>query len=242
MVHRNHTGISQILGSDALDASPSGTSATLTGVDMKRALTVAAALVGVGALLLGATAVANADHRGGKAVAGMKAHGPIQDLVSAGTITQAEADSFHAAMKTAAEAKRAELKAAHDAARDKALADLVAKGTLTQAQADLIEAGGSALRDAVKAGTITFAQLGAVKDAMQAAKPATDPMKDLVKQVTDQLVAENKISSASAAAIVAALPLDKAGHRGKGHHGRDHGGFGFGKGAGKGHGGMGMRS
>ncbi|MFM1905399.1 MAG: hypothetical protein RIT32_195, partial [Actinomycetota bacterium] len=52
----------------------------------------------------------------------------------------------------------------------------------------------------------------------------------------------NKISSASAAAIVAALPLEKAGHRGKGHQGKSHGGFGFGKGAGKGHGGMGMRS
>ena len=241
MVHRNHTGISQILGSDALDASASGYSATLTGVDMKRALTVAAALVGAGALLLGATAVANADHRG-KAVAGAKAQGPIKALVSAGTITQAEADAFHAAMKTAAAAKRAEQKAAHQAARDNALAALVANGTITQAQADLIKAGGSALLDAVKAGTISYAQLGAVRDAMQAAKPATDPMKDLVKQVTDQLVAENKISSASAAAIVAALPLDKAGHRGKGHQGKGHGGFGFGKGAGKGHGGMGMRS
>ncbi|MFM1905736.1 MAG: hypothetical protein RIT32_532, partial [Actinomycetota bacterium] len=188
MVHRNHTGISQILGSDALDASTSGSSATLIGVDMKRALTAAAALVGAGALLLGATAVANADHRG-NAVAGAKAHGPINGLVAAGTITQAEADAFHAAMKTAAEAKRTELKAAHDAARDKALADLVAKGTLTQAQADLIKTGGSALRDALKAGTISYAQLGAVKDAMQAAKPVTDPMKDLVKQVTDQLVA-----------------------------------------------------
>lgn len=208
---------------------------------MKRKLTVAAALVGAAALLLGMGAAATADHRG-KAIAGAKAHGPINQLVTAGTISQTEADAFHAAMKTAAAAKKAELKAAHDAAEAKVLTDLIANGTITQSVADLIEAGGQALKDAVKAGTVTYAQLGAVKDAMLKAKPATDPMKDLVKQVTDQLVAENKLSSAGAAAIVAALPANPAEHFGKGHRG--HGGkhSGFGNGFEKGHGGMGMRS
>lgn len=208
---------------------------------MKRKLTVAAALVGAAALLLGMGAAANADHRG-KAIGGAKAPGPIKQLVTAGTISQSEADAFHAAMQTAAAAKKAELRAAHDAAQAKVLTDLVANGTLSQSVADLIKAGGSALKDAVRAGTVTYAQLGAVKDAMLKAKPAKDPMKDLVKQVTDQLVADNKLSSAAAAAIVAALPANKADHLGKGHRG--HGGkhSGFGTGYGKGHGGMGMRS
>ena len=203
---------------------------------MKRKLTIAAALVGSAALLLGAGASATADHRG-KAVAGIKAHGPINQLVIAGTITQAQADAFHAAMKSAVAAKQAELRAAHKAASDKALADLVAKGTITQAVADLIKAGGKTLRDAVKAGTVTYAQLGAVKDALKAAKPATDPMKDLVKQVTDQLVAESKLSATGAAAIVAALSANKPGHLGKPKGDRS----GFGHGPGKGHGGKGMR-
>lgn len=208
---------------------------------MKRKLTAAAALVGAAALLLGMGAAASADHRG-NAIGGAKANGPINKLVTAGTISQTEADAFYAAMKTAVAAKKANLKAAHDAAQAKVLADLVANGTLTQAVADLIKTGGKSLIAAVKAGSVSYAQLGAVRDAMLKAKPAKDPMKDLVKQVTDQLVAENKLSSVGAAAIIAALPANRAEHLGKSHRG--HGGkhSGFGNGYGKGHGGMGMRS
>jgi polyhydroxyalkanoate synthesis regulator phasin len=201
---------------------------------MKRAITTAVALIGAGALVFGMGAVATADHRGGKAVAGAKAHGPINKLVTAGTITQAEADAFHAAMKAKATELRKATQAAHKAKRDQVLADLVAKGTITQVVADLIKAGGSALRDAVKAGTVTYAQLGAVKDAMQAAKPSSGAMQDLVKTVTDKLVAEGKLSAAGAAAIVAALP-DRSAKAGKVK-------VGFGKGHGKkGHGMKGAR-
>lgn len=204
--------------------------------EMNRKLTVAAALIGSAALLLGMGTIANADHRG-KAIAGIKANGPLNKLVAAGTISQAEADAVKAGMKAAVAAKRAELKAAHDARQAKVLADLVANGTINQAAADLIKAGGNSLRDSVRAGTITYAQLGAVHDAMRAAKPVTDPMKDLVKKVTDQLVAESKLSTAGAAAIVAALPANNEGHFGKKKGDR----AGFGNGPGKGHGGKGMR-
>lgn len=211
--------------------------ATSDRSEMKRKVTVAAALVGAAALFLGMGAAANADHRG-KAAAGVKASGPLKELVTAGTITQAEADAFKAAMKSAASANRDEVKAAHKAAREKALADLVANGTISQSVADLIKSGGKQLRDAVKAGTVSYAQLGAVRDALKVAKPAKDPVTDLVKQVTDQLVAENKLSTAGAAAIVAALPANNENHFGKHRSGKGHG---FGKGHGKGHGGMGSR-
>lgn len=205
---------------------------------MNRKMTVAAALVGAAALFFGVNSAASA-HNFGKVVAGVKAKGPINQLVKAGTITQAEADAFTAAMKSAAKTALSAAKAERDAVRDQVLSNLVANGTLTQSAADLISTGGAALREAVLAGTITYAQLGAVKDAMKVAAPIGSPLADLVNQVTDQLVSENKLSSASAAAIVAALPADRAAIKGKGIKEKRPG---FGKGFGKGHGGKEKRS
>lgn len=196
---------------------------------MKRAITTAVALISAVALVFGVGVAANADHRGGKAVAGAKAHGPVAKLVSAGTITQAEAAAFHAAMKIAAAEQREARKTAHRAQRDQVLADLVAKGTITQVVANLIKTGGSALRDALKAGTVTYVQLGAVRDAMQAAKPSFESMQDLVNSVTTKLVADGKLSAAGAVAIVAAL-ADRSAKADKVKVG-----FGFGHGK-KGHG------
>lgn len=205
---------------------------------MNRKMTVAAALVGAAALFFGVNSAASA-HSLGKVVAGVKAKGPINQLVKAGTVTQAEADAFTAAMKSAAKTALTAAKTERDAVRDQVLTNLVANGTLPQSVADLIKAGGAAFKDAVLAGNVTQAQLGALKDAMKAAAPIGSPMADLVKQVTDQLVSENKLTSAAAAAIVAALPGDRAAIKGKGIKKKIPG---FGKGLGKGHGGKEKRS
>lgn len=203
---------------------------------MKRTLSAAVAMVGAAALVFGFTTAATA-HHGKKAgmEAGVKAKAPLNQLVTAGTITQAEADAFRAAMQAAAKANREAAQAAKKAARDQALAQLVAAGTITQASADLIKAGGKALKDAVKAGTVTYAQLGAVRDAMLKVKADLNPV-ELVKTVTAQLVDQGKLSAGAAAAISAALPAKvgaKQGGLGKG----------FPKGHGKkGHGMKGMRS
>jgi polyhydroxyalkanoate synthesis regulator phasin len=195
---------------------------------MKRAITTAVALIGASALVFGASVPANADHNS-FAVAGAKAHGPISKLVSAGTITQVEADAFHAALKAATTEKRKAVQAAQKVLLDTVLADLVAKGTITQTVANLIKTGGSALRDALKAGTVTYTQLGVVRDAMIAAKPTFGSMQDLIKSVTTKLVAEGKLSAAGAVAIVAAL-ADRSAKADKVKVG-----FGFGHGK-KGHG------
>ena len=200
---------------------------------MKRRMTVAAALVGAVALFLGVNSAASAHHPG---AAGAK--GPLNQLVTAGTITQAEADAFIAAFKPAAKSAMAAAKAERKSDRDQVLADLVSNGTLSQSAAEIVKSGGKALRDAVKSGAINWAQLGAIRDAMKQSSPGK-PLADLVKQVTDKLVSENKISSASAAAIVTALPADRALLKGKGKHDKRPG---FGGGFGKGHGGKEKRS
>ncbi|MBM3691548.1 MAG: hypothetical protein FJW76_06045 [Actinobacteria bacterium] len=81
---------------------------------MNRKMTVAAALVGAAALFFGVNAAATA-HSLGKVVAGAKAKGPINQLVKAGTITQAEADAFTAANKPAAKTALTAAKAERDA-------------------------------------------------------------------------------------------------------------------------------
>ena len=171
---------------------------------MKRFTTAAAALIGVAALFLGMSLSASADHGGGKAAAGAKAHGPLNSLVTAGTITQADATAVKAALK-AARSQQTEIRAEHKSARAAVLAKLVAAGTITAAVAELIQAGNGELRSAMQAGTVTYAQLAAVRAAMIANRPAEGVMKNVVATVTAKLVADGTLTAAKAEAINAAV-------------------------------------
>ena len=182
---------------------------------MKRLTTVAAAMIGVAALLLGMSLSASADHGGGKAAAGAKADGPLSSLVSAGTITEAEATAVKAALKVAAKSQQAELRAEHKSARAAVLAKLVAAGTITAAVADLIQAGSSELRSALQAGTVTYGQLAAVRAAMIADRPAAGVMKNVVATVTAKLVADGKLTTVKAEAINAAIAAKAEAHKSK---------------------------
>ena len=182
---------------------------------MKSLTTVAAAMIGVAALLLGMSLSASADHGGGKAAAGAKAHGPLNSLVTAGTITEAEATAVKAALKAAAKSQQAEIRAEHKSARAAVLAKLVAAGTITAAVAELIQAGHSELRSALQAGTVTYGQLAAVRAAMIANRPAADVMKNVVATVTAKLVADGKLTTLKAEAINAAIAAKVEAHKSK---------------------------
>lgn len=182
---------------------------------MKRLTTVAAAILGVAALLLGMSLSASADHGGGKAAAGAKAAGPLNSLVTAGTITEADATAVKAALKAAAKSQQAEIRAEHKSAQAAVLAKLVAAGTITAAVAELIQAGNSELRSALQAGTVTYAQLAAVRAAMIANRPAVDVMKNVVATVTANLVADGKLTTLKAEAINAAIAAKVEAHKSK---------------------------
>lgn len=125
----------------------------------------------------------------------------ITQLVTAGTITQAQADAIKAAATAAHDAKEA----AHAKAKAAVLSGLVTAGTITQAQADAIAAAprGQGVRQLVASGAITAAAAQQVHDAMKAAKAADATPRT---SVLPSLVANGTITQAQADAITAAKP------------------------------------
>ena len=178
--------------------------------------------VGIAALSLGAIAgVANAvssNHKGDG-----QGRGPIAGLVTAGTLTTAQAT----AVKDA-------LEAAHDASRSKNLAALVTAGTITQAEADAL-ATKDGLRALIESGDLTREEAMALRDKVHSGdKP------DMVAEFTavmNKLVSAGTITQTQADALIAAAPTERPeGGPGKGKMGKpgERGGLG-------GHGGQGHR-
>jgi hypothetical protein len=182
---------------------------------MNKKRTAIAALV-VSGLIATTTSAAFAHDGGGKGRHGDGKRGggrAVTSLVTAGTITQAQADAFKAAMKTKLDAKFA-------IKLNNVLTDLVSKSTLTQAKADAVKASSKTkkdLRDLVNAGTITSTEATAIKTALRAL-----PKEDITvirDEVLASLVSNNTITQAQSDAIKAA----KAAWVGKmgSHHGAD---------------------
>jgi Spy/CpxP family protein refolding chaperone len=182
---------------------------------MNKKRTAIAALV-VSGLIATTSSAAFAHDGGGKGRHGDGKRGggrAVTSLVTAGTITQAQADAFKAAMKTKLDAKFA-------IKLNNVLTDLVSKSTLTQAKADAVKASSKTkkdLRDLVNAGTITSTEATAIKTALRAL-----PKEDITvirDEVLASLVSNNTITQAQSDAIKAA----KAAWVGKmgSHHGAD---------------------
>lgn len=185
----------------------------------------AAAIGIIGAVALGGAASVQAhDNGAGKS----RGTSPLTALVSAGTISAANAES----VKTALEARRDANKASHQsemkAARDTALAALVAAGTITQSQADAVKASDSrGLRDLVSNGTLTMADVTALKGALEANRDANKAAHE-AKRKTERtaalasLVSAGTITQSQSTAIAAALDAapQSDGHRGGKHGGR----------------------
>jgi len=154
--------------------------------------TIALAFVGIAGTACSASA-AGMHNGSGKA--------PLSSLVTAGTITQAQATAIKSAMVASRTANRA----AHDRVEATTIAGLVSRGTLSQAQADAITSaeGRQAMRALVTSGVITRELAkqvhGAVKTAMAAV--VTKP-----EQVLGSLVSAGTITQAQADAITAARP------------------------------------
>jgi hypothetical protein len=154
--------------------------------------TIALAFVGI-AGTAGSASAAGMHNGSGKA--------PLSSLVTAGTITQAQATAIKSAMVASRTANRA----AHDRVEATTIAGLVSRGTLSQAQADAITSaeGRQAMRALVTSGVITRELAkqvhGAVKTAMAAV--VTKP-----EQVLGSLVSAGTITQAQADAITAARP------------------------------------
>jgi hypothetical protein len=158
-----------------------------------------AALVVSGIVVTNSTA-AFAFDGGGKDKWGIKhgGNGALTSLVTAGTITQAQADAVKAAMKTKMDAKFA-------AKLNTVLTDLVSKSTLTQAKADAVKAATKTkkdLRNLVTAGTISSAEAKLIRTALRAL-PRVDNS-GIKDGVFAALVANNTITQAQADAIKAA--------------------------------------
>jgi Spy/CpxP family protein refolding chaperone len=182
---------------------------------MNKKRTAIAALV-VSGLIATTSSAAFAHDGGGKGRHGDGKRGggrAVTSLVTAGTITQAQADAFKAAMKTKLDAKFA-------IKLNNVLTDLVSKSTLTQAKADAVKASSKTkkdLRDLVNAGTITSTEATAIKTALRALpKENITVIRD---EVLASLVSNNTITQAQSDAIKAA----KAAWVGKmgSHHGAD---------------------
>ena len=144
---------------------------------------------------------------------GKRGGGAVTSLVTAGTLTQAQADSFKAAMKTRLDAKFA-------TKLNTVLTDLVGKSTLTQAKADAVKSASKTkkdIRDLVDAGTITASEAKSIHTALRALpKEEITVIRD---EVLASLVANNTITQAQADAIKAAKAawVTKLGR----HHGAD---------------------
>ncbi len=137
-------------------------------MNLSRSLATRVALA-TGALALavvGMTGTASSASAAG--VAKDPGRAPLSSLVTAGTLTQAQATAVKEAMVAAHDAN----KAAHDKVESSTLAGLVSAGTLTQSQSDAIAATKpeAVLASLVSAGTITLSQA----DAIEAARPARD--------------------------------------------------------------------
>ena len=144
---------------------------------------------------------------------GKRGGGAVTSLVTAGTLTQAQADSFKAAMKTKLDAKFA-------TKLNTVLTDLVSKSTLTQAKADSVKSASKNkkdIRDLVNAGIITAAEAKSIHTALRALpKEEITAIRD---EVLTSLVANKTITQAQADAIKAAKAawVTKLGR----HHGAD---------------------
>ena len=155
----------------------------------------------VSGLIATTSSAAFAQHGGGgKDPWGIKhgGGGAVTSLVTAGTITQAQADAVKAAMKTKIDAKFA-------TNLNTVLTDLVSKSTLTQAKADAVKSASKTkkdLRDLVKAGTITSTDAKSIRTALHAL-----PKEDITAirdGVLVTLVSNNTITQTQADAIKAA--------------------------------------
>ena len=167
---------------------------------MNKKRTAIAALV-VSGLIATTSSAAFAQHGGGgKDTWGVKhgGGGALTSLVTAGTITQAQADAVKTAMKTKQDAKFV-------TKLNTVLTDLVSKSTLTQAKANAVKAASKTkkdLRDLVRAGTITSAEAKSIRTALHAL-PRED--NSVIRDgVLANLVTNKTITQAQADAIKAA--------------------------------------
>lgn len=130
---------------------------------------------------------------------------PFSELVTAGTITQAQLDAIQEAMKSARESKKP---------MSDVLTELVSAGTLTQEQADAITSsmpakegkGGftrehkNPLSELVTAGTITQEQLDAIQEAMKSTRESKQSMTDaLAELVSAGTLTQNQADAVSTA-------------------------------------------
>ncbi|HAN70104.1 MAG TPA: hypothetical protein DCQ36_00720 [Actinobacteria bacterium] len=206
-----------------------------------RRWTLATVALGTSAALLvgGATAAFALDRGQGSGTyssSSSASRGPLSSLVTAGTLTAAQATAVHEALHAQRDDDRATHEAEMMKARDAVLAGLVADGTLTQAKADAIAAADrGGLRDLLAAGTVTRADLQAVHDAWETSREASRAdhqaqMKATADAAIAGLVTKGTLTQAQADAVIAALAAKAAsgesGHGGKrgpgGHEG--HGG------------------
>jgi hypothetical protein len=196
----------------------------------------AAAIGIIGAVALsGAAAVQAHDNGSGK----MSGAGPLSALVTSGTITSSDADAVKSALTTERDKNRDAHQAEMKADRDAALAALVSAGKLTQAKADAVKASDArGLRDLVRNGTLTSADVAAIKEALESGHEAAKTqhqaeMKADREAALAALVTAGTLTQAKADAVAAAL--DAAPSRGgkAGMQGGKHGGKNGGK-----HGGM----
>jgi hypothetical protein len=177
---------------------------------------IAIAALVVSGLIATTSSAAFAQHGGGgKDPWGIKhgGGGAVTSLVTAGTITQAQADAVKAAMKTKIDAKFA-------TKLNTVLTDLVSKSTLTQAKADAVKAASKTkkdLRDLVTAGTINSAEAKSIRTALHAL-PKED-ITEIRDGVLVTLVSNNTITQTQANAIKAAK-ASWVGKMGR-HHGAD---------------------
>lgn len=201
---------------------------------MTRLVRGSAALTVAGALLVGGASAALAAPGHGPAgrMGGQSqmAGGPLAALVTAGTITQADATAVSTALRAAHDAGRTTMQHDHQAEHKAVLDSLVAKGTITQAQADAMAAADrGGMRTLIANGTITQAQADAMRAAMSSTRDAARATRDTARRtetaaVLSKLVTAGTLTQEKADAISAALAERPAkpgmGGMGKGGFGR----------------------
>ncbi len=164
---------------------------------MNKKRSVITALVVTG-LIATSTTSAFAHDGKGKWGRGQHGGGAVNSLVTAGTITQSQADTFSAEMKTKLDAKFA-------TKLNTVLSDLVSKSSITQAKADSIKSASTSkrgLRQLIRAGTVTSVEANLIRDGLRAL-PKED-VTTIRDQVLSNLVSNNTITQAQADAIKAA--------------------------------------
>lgn len=190
-----------------------------------------AAAVGiVGAVALTGAAAAQAHDNGSGQKRGSN---PLSALVTAGTITAADAEAVKAALEADRDANKAEHQAEMKAARDAALASLVKAGTLTQSQADAIKATDvRGLRDLVRNGTLSMTDVMAIRDSLMAGRDESKTehraeMKAARDAALASLVKAGTLTQSQADAITSALDAapQRGGKHGSGFGGKHGGGF-----------------